>query len=246
MRPWIAVVAAAVAAGTMAGCGSGDGGDGTTSRSLPQGSERVDLDPAHFTTTIDNPYLPMPVGRVWVLRETDGDGEEQRVTITVTPRTTTIMGIEARVVTDVVTKAGAPVEVTEDWFAQDRDGNVWYLGEDTTEYEDGRPVTTAGSWRAGVGGAQPGIAMPAAPVPGLSYRQEYLAGEAEDAATVLSVTATATVPAGTYTGVLRTRDVTPLDPGLVEHKLYARGVGPIGERIVAGGEGRAELLSVTG
>lgn len=247
MRPWNVIAAALLAAGTLAGCGSGGGASGDAPiGSLPQGAEPVTLDPADFTTTIDNPYFPMPVGRVWVLREIGGDGEEQTVTITVTSRTTTILGVRARVVTDVVTKHGEPVEVTEDWFAQDRAGNVWYLGEDTTEYENGRPATKAGSWRAGVGGAQPGIAMPADPVPGLAYRQEYLAGEAEDAASVLSVGETATVPAGAYAGVLKTRDVTPLDPDLVEHKLYARGVGPIGEQVVAGGEGRAELVSVTG
>ena len=143
--------------------------------------------PAEFTTEIDNPYWPMAPGSRWVYRETDGEGGEQRVEVTVTEDTRTIIGIEARVVHDVVTEDGELVEDTYDWYAQDADGNIWYLGEDTKEYENGKVTTTAGSWEAGVDGAQPGVIVPADPQPGLTYRQEYLAGEAEDAATVLSL-----------------------------------------------------------
>ena len=108
---------------------------------LPQGSEPVDLDPADFTTQIDNPYWPMTPGSRWVYRETDTEGAKQRVVVTVTRQTKRIAnGVEARVVHDVVTENGEPVEVTDDWYAQDADGNIWYLGEDTTEYENGKPV----------------------------------------------------------------------------------------------------------
>ena len=128
---------------------------------LPKGSEPVNLSPADFTTNIDNPYWPMKVGSRWVYRETAPDGTNQRVVVTVTDKTKKIAnGITARVVHDVVTEKGKPVEVTDDWYAQDKAGNIWYLGEFTTEYENGKPTTTSGSFEAGVDGAQPGIIMP--------------------------------------------------------------------------------------
>ena len=153
---------------------------------LPQGSEPVKLDPANFTTRIDNPYWPMRPGSRWVYRETDREGAKQRVVVTVTNRTKRIAnGVTARVVHDVVTARGTPVEVTDDWYAQDRAGNIWYLGEHTTEYTNGKPTSTEGSFEAGVDGAQPGVAMPAHPKPGQRYRQEYYKGHAEDRARVL-------------------------------------------------------------
>src|SRR5918992_1635751 len=162
-----------LAGAAVAACGD-DNGDGGKSSGLPQGSEKVDLNPADFTTRIDNPYWPMKPGSRWVYRETDSEGARQRVEVTVTRKTKRIAnGIEARVVHDVVTEDGEPVEVTDDWYAQDSKGNVWYLGEHTTEYENGKPKTTEGSFEAGVDGAQPGIIMPAKPKPGLRYRQEY-------------------------------------------------------------------------
>jgi hypothetical protein len=211
---------------------------------LPVGDEPVTLDPANFTTEIDNPYWPMTPGHTWVFRETDGQGEELTIEVTVTDATTEIMGITARVVHDVVTEDGKPVEVTDDWYAQDRQGNIWYLGEATQEYENGRPTTTAGSWVAGVAGAQAGIALPADLRPGLTYRQEYLRGKAEDRARVLDVGGRATVPAGMYGDVLVTEDSTPLEPDVVEHKYYAKGVGPIRADTVSGGTSREELLEV--
>jgi hypothetical protein len=222
----------------LAGCGGGD------TAALPTGAEQVTLDPADFTTEIDNPYWPMAPGNRWVYRETDG-GDEQRVEVTVTDETKTVMGIEARVVHDIVKANGEVVEDTYDWYAQDADGNIWYLGEDTKEYEDGRVKTTAGSWEAGVDGAQPGIAVPADPVPGLTYRQEYYAGEAEDAAAVLSVDEWVEVPAGSYSDVLMTKDFTPLHPEILEHKLYAREVGPVLALGISGGAGREELVTLS-
>ncbi len=149
---------------------------------LPQGSEPVTLDPADFTTRIDNPYWPMRPGTRWIYVETDRAGSRQRDVVTVTHRTKTVAdGVTTRVVRDVATEDGTLVEATDDWYAQDKDGNVWYLGEATTEYEHGRPKSTAGSFEAGVNGAQPGIIMAAAPKPGLRYRQEYSKGQAEDA-----------------------------------------------------------------
>jgi hypothetical protein len=229
------VLACALAAG--ASCG------GASETALPTGSEPVTLDPGDFTTEITNPYWPMAPGDRWVYRETDGKGGEQRVVVTVTDETKTIAGIEARVVHDVVSEDGQLVEDTFDWYAQDAEGNIWYLGEDTKEFEDGKVTTTAGSWEHGVDGAQAGIAVPANPEPGLEYRQEYYAGEAEDAATVLSVDEWVEVPAGSYREVLMTKDYTPLQPEILEHKLYAKGVGPVLVLAISGGSDREELLS---
>jgi hypothetical protein len=222
------------------------GGDSTSNEApastLPQGSEQVQLDPADFTTTIDNPYWPMAPGNRWVYREVDSEGGKQRVEVTVTKRTKTIMGIEARVVHDVVTDDGDLVEDTFDWYAQDADGNVWYLGEDTKEYENGKVKSTEGSWEAGVDGAQAGIVVPAEPRVGLTYRQEYYAGRAEDRGEILSVNEKAAVPFGSFEQVLMTKDTTPLDPKVVEHKFYARGVGPVLTVLVSGGSDREELV----
>jgi hypothetical protein len=230
----VALIAVAV---TAAGCGGG------SANALPTGSEPVTLDPAEFTSDITNPYWPMAPGNRWVYRETDGQGGEQKVVVTVTGRTKTIAGIDARVVHDVVSEDGQLVEDTFDWYAQDADGNIWYLGEETKEFEDGKVKTTAGSWEHGVDGAQAGIAVPAAPEPGLQYRQEYYAGEAEDAATVLSLDEWVQVPAGSYRDVLMTKDYTPLHPEILEHKFYAQGVGPVLVLSISGGSDREELLT---
>ncbi len=210
---------------------------------LPQGSEPVKLDPAGFTTDIDNPFMPLRPGSRWVYRERSGSGPALRVEVTVTSRVRTVAGIRARVVHDVVTRNGALVEDTFDWYAQDTAGNVWYLGEDTKEYRRGRVASTAGSWETGVRGAQAGVAMPAAARSGLAYRQEYLRGEAEDAARVLSTDEQVQVPRGHFVGALLTRDVTPLEPRLAEYKFYARGVGLVLALGVSGGAAREELVS---
>ena len=211
---------------------------------LPQGSEPVQLDPADFTTKITNPYWPMKPGSRWIYRELDSQGTKQRVVVTVTERTRLIAnGVTARVVHDVVTEGGKPVEVTDDWYAQDKRGNIWYLGEATTDYENGKPVSTEGSFEAGLNGAQAGIIMPAHPRPGLTYRQEYLEGEAEDEARIVSLREKAQVPAGYYRRALMTRDVNPLSPRILEFKFYARGVGPVLAVSVSGGSDREELLS---
>ena len=224
-----AVALALAAAGVAAtGCGSGESSADRAGSGLPQGDDHVELDPAEFTTEIDNPWWPMKAGSRWVYEEIEG-GERQRVVVTVTDRTKVVDGVEAVVVRDVVSDpaSGEPIEVTDDWYAQDADGSIWYLGEKTAEYENGKPVTTAGSFEAGVDGAEAGVILPADPQPGLEYREEYYAGEAEDSATVLSLDEQAAVPAGRYTGALMTSNVNPLEPRVQEYKLYARGVGPV-------------------
>jgi len=204
---------------------------------LPRGGQPVRLDPAQFTSRINHPYWPMTPGSRWVYRE-----GEQQDEVTVTRQTKKIMGIDARVVHDVATVNGQVQEDTLDWYAQDAQGNIWYMGEDTKEYKNGKVVSTAGSWQAGVHGAQPGILLPANPRPGMAYRQEYLKGQAEDAAQVLSLRQQVRVPFGSFDRVLTTKDYTPLEPSVVEHKFYAQGVGPVLAITVSGGSGREELL----
>jgi hypothetical protein len=153
----------------------------------------------------------MDVGSRWVYREIE-DGTSQRVEVTVTERTKTIEGVEARVVHDVVGEEDEVKEDTYDWYAQDSAGNIWYLGEDTKEYEHGRVSSTSGSWEAAVDGAEAGVIIPARPRVGMSYRQEYYVGEAENAARVLSLDEKAEVPFGRFQNLLETRDYTRWSP----------------------------------
>jgi hypothetical protein len=196
-----------------------------------------------FTTRIDNPYWPMRPGTRWVYRETDDEGSRQKVVVTVTNRTKRVAsGIVGRVVRDTVTEGGQLVEDTFDWYAQDRSGNIWYLGEDTTDYEDGRPVSTEGSFEDGVNGARRGIVMLARPRVGREYREERAPGEAEDEARVLSRDEQVEVPFGHFTNVLMTRNVNPLEPKTQEYKWYARGVGPVMALSVSGSSDREVLV----
>jgi hypothetical protein len=247
---WIAILVTACCALLLGACGDDDSGNGsanTTTGSadarstLPQGSDPVELDPADFTTKIDNPYWPMAPGNRWVSRSS-----EERIVVEVTNRKKNVAGIEAVVVRDTVTdNNGDLVEVTDDWYGQDSDGNIWYLGEDVKDYQDGKVVSTAGSWEHGVDGALGGIAIPAEPRPGLKYRQEYYKGEAEDTAEVLSVSETVRVPAGTFRNCLETEDTTPLEPDAVEHKYYAKDVGPVLNEKVSPDRFREELIRYT-
>jgi hypothetical protein len=201
------------------------------------------IDPAAFVEVIDNPYLPLAVGSSWRYEGTDDEGATEVVEITVLDETRPVMGVTTRVVRDRVTVDGELVEDTLDWYAQDATGNVWYFGEEVKDYEDGRVVSTAGSWEAGVDGALPGIAMPASPRPGETFRQEYFAGEAEDMFEILAVDASIDTPTGTFTDALLTRDWTPLEPGVAEEKLYVAGIGKVAERQVEGGSGGVALVS---
>ena len=202
-----------------------------------------EIDPSDFVEGVDNPYFPLEPGTVLVYEGRSGD-EQEVVTVRVTRRTEEIAGITAVVVRDTVTVDGQIHEDTFDWYAQDVDGNVWYLGEDTKEYEDGEVVSTEGSWEAGVDGALPGVIMPAAPSVGLAYTQEHYAGEAEDKGKVLALGEQLSVPAGSYDEVLVTEDWTPLEPKVREQKSYAPGVGVVFEEIVRGGEGVLRLVEI--
>ena len=253
MHRILTTFAAAFLLTVVSACGGGESSatQGTASATepagsaLPQDGEPVELDPADFTNEIDNPYWPMAVGSRWVYRETDAEGTVQRVEVTVTDRAKKIAGIDALVVHDQVTEKGELVEDTFDWYAQDAQGNIWYLGEDTTEFENGKPKTKEGSWEHGVDGAYAGIIVPADPVPGLAYREEYYKGHAEDEAEILSLSGTAEVPFGSFDELVQTRNTTPLEPNLVEEKFYARGIGVVLALTISGGSDREELVSFT-
>src|SRR5204862_3738610 len=166
------------------------------------------LDPSKFTTTIDNPYFPLPVGRTLVYSGVK-DGQTQEDRVTVTDQTKLVAeGITARVVTDVATHDGTLIEKTSDWYAQDKEGNVWYLGEDTAAYLPNGKVDTSGSWEAGVHDAEPGKVMEADPQIPDAYRQEFLAGSAEDTAALVQLGGTVTVPYATLRNTLSTLHAT--------------------------------------
>jgi hypothetical protein len=240
------LILAACGGGSSSGTQAAGSGSATTepaATSLPQGADPFPVDPSEFTTEIDNPYWPMKPGSQWIFRETDAEGSVSRVVVTVLDKTKTIAnGIEARIVHDQVTEGNQVTEDTYDWYAQDADGNLWYLGEDTTEYENGKPKTKEGSWEAGVDGAQPGIIMPASPQVGMTYREEYYKGHAEDGASIIGTDALAVVPYGRFENGVQTRNFSGIEPDVIEEKIYAEGVGVVLEITVSGGSDRAELL----
>jgi hypothetical protein len=193
------------------------------------------IDPANYVTEISNAYMPFVPGTTFIYDGPTEKGNEHNG-VFVSPETKLILGVTCVVVKDTVTVDGVLEEATLDWYAQDRQGNVWYFGEDSKEYKDGVVVSTKGSWEAGVDGALPGIVMQAAPAVGDTYRQEYYKGEAEDWAKVLSLSESATVPAGSYTDMLMTNEWSALDsPPVYEHKYYAKGIGFIMTKYVEGG-----------
>jgi len=247
--PALCVLAAAFG---VSACGGDDksssAAPASATTTLPQDSEPVELNPDDFSINIDNPYWPMSPGNKWVYSETDTEGTREDVVVEVTDETKMIAnGIEARVIRDTVSEDGVPVEITDDWYAQDSDGNIWYLGEYVTNYKNGKVVDHTGSFEAGVDGAQAGIAMPANPEPGLTYRQEYYKGEAEDKAGVITVgEEQVEVPFGYFNeGILMTRDLVPTEPKVEELKFYAPGVGPLLSVHTDGAGGRAVLVSFT-
>jgi hypothetical protein len=212
---------------------------------LPVGSEPVNLNPADFTTDITHPYWPMKPGTRWTYRDVDEKGEVQTVVVVATAETKKLAnGITARVVRDTVRSDGELVEDTLDWYAQDSAGSVWYMGEDTAEFENGKIASREGSFEAGVGGALPGILLPAEPQVGQKYRQEYLKGEAEDNGEVLGINQLVEVATGRYSDALLTRDTTNLEPDVVEYKLYAPDIGPVLAVDISGGAAREALVKL--
>ena len=187
-------------------------------------SAQARINPADFSVKIDNPYFTLAPGTTYDYRRTGADGTETVKTV-VTNDTKDVQGVTTVVVWDRAWLNGQLIEDTYDWYAQDKEGNVWYFGEDTKQYKDGKVIGTKGSWEGGVAGAQPGIIMKARPQVGDSYRQEYSQGVAEDEARVLALNQTVSTPYGSFTGCLQTLDTSSLDPQLQEHKYYCPQAG---------------------
>lgn len=201
------------------------------------------VDTSTFSAEVDNPYWPLAPGTTWTYRATTPDGTET-IEVEVLAERRLVMGVECAVVRDTVSLEGELVEDTRDWYAQDATGNVWYMGEEVDNYENGKLTDNKGSWEAGVDGALPGIKMWAEPRIGQApYYQEFYEGEAEDLARDLLADAGAATPFDGFEDLLLVEEWTPLDPDIVERKYYARGVGTVKEEMVRGGE---EVVLLTG
>jgi hypothetical protein len=196
-----------------------------------------------FVNRIDNKYFPLKPGTTFLYRGKQ-DGKERRVSVFVSHKTKVILGIRATVVLDQVLVGGKPEEKTFDWYAQDKHGNVWYLGEESSDFVSGKWVRSDGSWQAGVNGAKAGIVMRANPRVGDVYRQEYYAGHAEDMAKILNRSKSVTVSYGSFEHALETSEWTPLERGVLEHKYYVKGVGNVRTIMVKGGSEEEHLVSI--
>ena len=202
------------------------------------------IDPANFVRHVTNPWFPLKPGTTWIYRGVK-DGKQTRDVVTVTNGQKTIAGVHATVVRDLLYEAGRLEERTSDWYAQDKQGNVWYLGEDTAELDKNGHVTSReGSWETGVNGARAGIFVPNHPRVGQSGLQEYYKGHAEDHFQVLSVTATVSVPYLTSHHALLAKEWTPLEPGVLDHKYYVRGIGLVRETSIKGPKEENALVTV--
>jgi len=222
MKPLSAMTAILLLLGILAGC--------TTRKPASTELYSVDINPADFVTGVNNPYFPLVPGTRYVYQGQVEDGLE-RIEIEVLSETKEVMGVPTTVVHDTGYLNDEMIEDTLDWYAQDKDGNVWYFGEDVKNYRNGKLSNGAGSWQAGVDGALPGIIMFADPAGhiGETYRQEYYKGQAEDMADLLSANESVTVPYGSFENVLKTKDYTPLEPDQLENKFYAPGIGLVKE-----------------
>ena len=231
MRVYFGVLAVCL---STVGCGSDDTASGGEKPYNPK------IDPQAFNSTVDNPLFPLVPGTVQTY--VAGVTGTEVITIEVKQETKNILGITCTVVQDTARVAGEIREDTTDWYAQDKDGGVWYMGEATAEYSGGQITSTEGSWEAGKDGAKPGYIIPPASMlkVGTKYRQEYYPGHAEDFGEVLSLDAKADVAAGSYTGCVQTHDYTPLEPAVNEQKFYCKGVGVVLSVDVVTGE-REEL-----
>jgi len=233
---------AALAAGALAGAGLLIPG-AAAGAPARHGYEPV-LNPADFVRSITNPYLPFPVGRTLTYRGIK-DGVTQTDVVHVTSDTRVLEGITAVAVSDVATHAGKLLEKTTDWYAQDKQGNVWYLGERTAAYSHGH-VDHSGSWLAGVHDGEPGIVMKAHPQVPVAYRQEFLRGQAEDTAWIVNRGGSFKLPFTVVHNVVTSYEFTVLEPTVLDKKIYAPGLGIVREEAALGPKETATLVSVRG
>jgi hypothetical protein len=230
----------------LVGCSGSSGGTPTprttTSPGTAASAASAAINPAEFTDRIDNPWYPLPPGARWVYAGYE-DGEHNRDVVVVTHRTKVIAGVRCVAVRDDVIVNGHVSEHTIDYFAQHRDGSVWYFGEDTGELRpNGKLKTNKGTWHAGEHGALPGVIMPAHPEVGQSYAQEGYPGHAEDHARIVAVTATVHSPAANSHRTVVTTEWSPLEPKAREHKYYVRGVGLV-KSVAFRGPTETDILS---
>ena len=251
----VATITAGLAVGLVGGCGSsGGGGSSSSTSAAPNSAPRLapihgtytpSIDPADFVATIDNRYFPLKPGTGFHYKGVAEDGTTpQTDDMVVTSQTKKVLGVSCTVVRDTVRSRGRLIERTYDWYAQDKAGNVWYMGEDAREVQHGRLVRVSDSWQGGVKGAQPGIIMPGSPKPGDEYRQEYYPRYALDQARVLGGGGRVRVPDGSFKTTLLTEETSPIDPAR-ERKYYVAGLGDIKEQTVAGNHEQIQLVSVT-
>lgn len=200
--------------------------------------------PSDFTARVDNPWFPLTPGTTYVYRGSD-TGQPSRDVVTVTHRTKRVDGVPCVVIEDRLYLSGRLAERTTDWYSQDKQGNVWYFGEETANLdENGHVTSTWGSWEAGRDGARAGIFMPARPKVGQSFRQEFYQGHAEDHFEIVGLRASVHTPYVSSTRALLTKEWSPLEPGVIDHKLYVHGIGTVFELTVKGGSERNELVAV--
>jgi hypothetical protein len=197
------------------------------------------VDPGDFVRVVDNPFLPLTPGHTHVYAS-----EEERIEVSVTFDTRVVAGVTTVVVIDRSFVDGELTEEIEEWFAQDRWGNVWYFGERPLDATVDGVAPPVDAWTAGIGGAEPGIVMLGAPRPGDLYRQEFLRGAAEDMARIVSTGHRIEVPYGSFANVLMTEDWNPLEPGALETKLYAPAVGLIATRPITADGSELVLIEV--
>jgi hypothetical protein len=192
---------------------------------------------------VNNPWFPLKAGTIAVYAGVK-DGLSAVDVFKVTHKTQLIDGVRCVVIDDRLYLAGRLAERTTDWYAQDNAGNVWYFGEATAELNpNGTIKSTAGSFQAGKNGARQGIFMPANPRIGASGQQEFSKGNAEDHFKILSLSAHISAPGGSSRHALLTQETTPLEPGVLDHKTYVRGIGTVLEATLKGGDERLELVS---
>jgi hypothetical protein len=209
-----------------------------------QAQRKVQVPPPKFVRGVTNPWFPLKPGTTFIYTG-EKDGKGGRDVFRVTSRTKRIDGVTCTEVDDRLYAGGHLAERTKDWYAQDADGNVWYFGEATAELDKaGRVTSREGSWQSGAAGAKAGIFMTAHPKVGQSYRQEYYKGQAEDHFAVVSVDASVVVSYTASAHALLTKEWTPLEPGVLDHKLYIRGIGEVKEETIKGGDERWELNDV--
>jgi hypothetical protein len=244
MRRLLAVPIA-LAAALLAACGTSQN---TSSPPIGSSSSPVTVttaDPANFDGhVIDNQWYPLVPGMTWEYRGVK-DGQASREIMVATSKTRTIQGVPCTVVSDKLYLSGTLEERTLDYYAQDNDGTVWYFGEDTAELKpNGEVRSTEGTWLAGRNGAEPGIFMPADPRVGESFRQEYYKGQAEDHFRILSPSEQVTTPGASSNEAMLTEEWTPLEPNVIDHKYYVRGIGTVLEKTAKGPTERNTLVAV--